>query len=177
MKKTQQLGSGLINLPIFERSSLMPIARIRKLVFRPENLQLAYCEVFRGDETRVTYVRADNLAPLNGWLTVGNEDDFGELDDYIRDHELLTKPCGLFGFRVKDTLGKNLGIVADFSLALPDFRLTRLYVKKPLWQRWRGEQHILPKSHITDVQTDKKLIIVQPLTKPVKQAAAKAIPA
>lgn len=177
MKKSQQLGTGLIGLPIFERASLMPLATVRELAFRAQNLQLAYYIVIMSADNNVRYIQADRVAPMNGWLTVNQEEDFGELDDYIRDQQLLRQPCSLFAYKVKDTSKKTLGVLQDFSLSMPDMRLTRLYIKRPFFQRLQGEQIILPRSHITDVKPEQKLIIVQPLDKTIKQAAAKAVPA
>lgn len=177
MKKSQHLGTELMGLPIFERASLMPLATVRELAFRPTNLELAYYIVELANEEVTRYIRADLVVPMNGWLTVNKEEDFGELDDFIRDHDLLKQPCGLFSFKVKDNTNKTLGTIQDFSLSMPDMHLTRLYIRKPILQRLHGEQLILPRSHIVEVKPEKKLVIVQPIDKTIKQAAVKAIPA
>ena len=177
MKKTQQLGPSLIGLPIFERATLLPLARIDKVLLRAENLTLTYYSTITADETTSRYIHCDQVAPLNGWLTTNRAENFGEADDFVRDAQLIQTQCTLFGYQVRDTNKKYLGKIDDYSFTLPDLQVGRLYVKRPFWQRLQGDQFILPSSHIVEVLPEKMTVIVQPITKKVRQTAAKAIPA
>lgn len=177
MKRTQQLASEMLELPIFERATLMPLASIEHIILKPENLALAYYAVHIPDEEILQYIQCAQVAAVSGWLTTNRAESFGERDDFVRDKQLLALNCTLFGYKVRDTAKRYIGTIQDYSFSDPDLITTRLYVRRPFWQRLRGEQLIISRTQVVEVLPEKRLVIINHLDKKVRQTAAKAIPA
>lgn len=155
----QLLLSQLTGMIVFERRDLRPVGIIKNVIFRPENLQVAFFGCQLGDG--LCYIRADQTAPLAGLLTVPGAECFGECDDFIREKQTFEQDCRLLGYKVIDDSGKKLGVVENCSIKLSTMTVERIYVRRPLPRNIMQSSLVIGVSAIIEVQTDKRTLLIQ----------------
>lgn len=155
----QFLVSQLRGMIIFNRHDLHPLGIIEGIIFRRENLHIAFLKCIVAGSTN--FIRADQTSVLKNLLTVQGVESFGEKEDFIREQATFTDNCTLLNYKVCNTDGKKIGNVEDCSIKLPLMIADRLYIKQPLLKSLQQGSLILKTTAIQDIQPDKKLIIIQ----------------
>lgn len=171
----QILLSQLKNMIIFDRHDLRPLGLIEGVVFRHENLHIAFLQCLVGGNTN--FVRADQTAVVKNLLTVQGIECFGDEEDFIREKATFEENCRLLDYKVHDLSGKKLGNVEDCSIKLPLMIVDRLYIRRPLLKSFQQGSLILQTSAIHEIEPKKKLITVQSEIKAQKRTSAKPLAA
>jgi hypothetical protein len=171
----QLLVSQLTGMIVFERRDMRPVGIIKHIIFRPENLQVAFfgCQLSDG----ICYIRADHTAPLAGFLTVQGSECFGECDDFIREKRTFEQDCRLLGYKALDENEKKLGVVENCSIKLSTMTVDRIYVRRPLPQNIMQSSLVISTSAVIEVQPKEKTVIIRSNGKVVRKAAIKPVAA
>ncbi len=171
MKKSvlgqQFLLSQLKGMIIFDRRELRPLGLVEGVIFRREDLRLAFFQcLVAGD---VNYIRADQTAVVKNLITTQGPECFGEKDDFVREKTTFAENCRILGYKVRDTSGIRLGHIEDCSVKLPLMYVDRLYVRRPLLKSFQQGLLVIQTSAITDIQPENKLIVVHAAMKQLKK--------
>jgi sporulation protein YlmC with PRC-barrel domain len=157
---TQCLVSQLRGRIIFDRHDLRGLAIVEHVIFRAEDLGLAYFTCRAADIPKA-YIRADQTTIFGKYLATNDVANFGEADEFVRDQHVITSDCQLTGYRVIDTLGHHLGKVNDVSVSMAHLQVSRLHVRPPLLRSWKSTNLVIARSAVVEVLPESRTITVQ----------------
>jgi len=157
---TQCLASQLGGRIIFDRHDLRGLAIVEHMVFRAEDLGLAYF-VCRAADISKAYIRADQTSVFGKYLATNDVANFGEADEFVRDQHVINDDCRLMGYRVVDTRGHHLGKVNDVSVSMVHLQVSRLHVRPPLLRSLHSTNLVIARSAVVEVRPEKKTVTVQ----------------
>lgn len=167
----QLLISQLCGMIIFDRHTMRPLGIIEGVIFRRENLQLAFLQCLVAGDT--SFIRTDQTIVFKNHLATQGIECFGEKDDFLRDKITFSDDCRLIGYQVCDTNGVKLGQVEDCSVKLPLMHTDRIHIRRSFLKNLQQGTLIIQTSAITDVIPTRKLIIIQSEAKAYKKATIK----
>lgn len=165
---TQCLASQLRGRIIFDRHDLRGLAIIEDVIFRAEDLSLAYF-VCRSADIPKAYIRADQTTIFSKYLATNDVANFGEADEFVRDQHVIVSNCRLAGYRVIDTRGLHLGKVDDTSISMAHLQVSRLHIRPPLLRSWNSTNLVIARSAVVEVLPESRTIRVQGPEKPHTQ--------
>lgn len=173
---SQCLLSQLAGRIIFDRHDMRPLGIIEYVVLQASDLSAAYF-VCRTTDLSRAYIRTDQTAMIGKHLSTNDAANFGEPDDFVRDHEIITADCRLLGYKVENADSVRLGRIIDVSISLPHMQIMRLHIKPPLIHSWRATNLVIARSAILDIDLKKQLVIVESSAKNAVQPIVEVNPA
>lgn len=154
------LGSSLLDTPVMSIQTGAEIARTEQLVIDPADLAIKAFELHGHTLGDATYLRVDDVRELSDLgLIVDSSDELVALDDIIKLKELHDLHFRLDDMVVRDTSGRKLGKVADYTFETNGFIIQQLTVRRPLLRSLNDTELLIHRSQIIEINND--AIVVQ----------------
>ncbi|MEI7819086.1 MAG: hypothetical protein WCI47_03140 [bacterium] len=175
----QHLASVVINQWLIDSSetSTPLIGTINQLLIQPEDLTIRLYGIGEGIKQTSHFVRTDQIQiNRNGLSIVRSFDVVGERDDFVREQGIIKQHCLLIGYKVISNK-TIIGRVTDYSFSSPLFRIEKIFVQPPIWQRIHTSHRIFTRKHIIEVDPIKKIVRLKDDKAPIRSRASQAMPA
>lgn len=167
------LASKLKDTPVMGLQTGSQLATIGAPVINPANLQILAYKLENNqysDSGEEMLVRIAELRELSriGFI-VDSGEDFILPTDVIRIKEILDLNFNIFGMKVVDEKGENIGKIEDFTINLMNFTIQQIIVRRPFFKSFSTPELTIHRNQITAIDDEKITIRSETENKPIKR--------
>ncbi len=154
------IGSHLLDKPVLGLHTGGEIARTKSSIINPNNLSIIAYQVSSYLLDRKPYfLRVEDIREIsNIGLIIDSSDEFVTLGAVVKLDEIYNLNFKLIGSSVFDQSLKKLGKISDFTLDIPQFKITQLTVKRPLFKSLTDSELLIHRSKIVEINNDRIII-------------------
>lgn len=154
-------GDRLLDAPVLGLQTGSELARTKKAVINPSNLQILAYELhgplLSSEPSLLRIADVREISDIG--LIVDSSDEFVSPDDIIKLGEIYKLHFELLSMLVVDVKGSKLGKVNGYTLNTTDFLVHQLSVRRPLFKSLSDTELLIHRSQITEINNS--AIIVQ----------------
>lgn len=170
-------GSRLLNTPVMGLQTGSELARTRRAVIDPTNLEVVAYEV-EGPllDQQPSLLR---IADVREFSTIGfiidSSDEFVAPEDIIKLNQIYSLHFTLEGMHVIDEKKHKLGKVSGYIIETGGFLIQQLNVRRPLLKSLSDSELLVHRTQITEINDKAIIVHSRPTTpEPVSQAVKTA---
>ena len=162
------LGSALTGYPVMSLQTGSKLGDTTHPLIDPADLSIVAYTLngsFTNDTMLVRLADVRELSDIG--FIVDSVDELITPTDVIRIKQLSGLGFTLNGIMVRDTRGRKLGKVIDYTIETTTFLIQQLIVRRPLIHRLNDAELVIHRSHIVEINNDS--IVVQSQVEPKKE--------
>lgn len=168
------LGSQLQDTPVMSLQTGQELARTSRPVIDPRILSIIAYQL-EGPllDNNPSLLRINDIREMSDiGMIIDSSDEILAADDVIKIKEVLDLNFDLVDMPVRDSRGRKVGRVSDYSLEADSFVIQQIVVKRPLIQSLNDSELLIGRSQIKEI-TDEMIIVETGEAKiePTKQSA------
>lgn len=154
------LGSRPTNTPVMSLQTGQELARTARPVTDPRTLSIVAYELEGALlDTRPSLLRIADIREISDiGMIIDSSDELVALDDVIKIKEIYDLNFDLVDMPVRDSRGRKVGKVIDYSLEVGNFVIQQLIIKRPLLMSLNDSELLVHRSQIKEI-TDEMIII------------------
>lgn len=173
----QKFASGLIDSDVFVFHERYNVGKVTKIIVNKDNLNIELLEAEIQNKQKRYILTRDIKSTLEKIVIIETMDDLSEVEDLIRQRELIKADFSLIGCKIKTQDGKKIGKVKDFTVDYNSLKTLKLHATASLARRLLNERFIIDIKDV--IRVDGKTVIIKSSKVKVKsrQKQTKALPA
>lgn len=170
-------GSRLIGAPVMGLQTGSELARIKRPIIDPRNLEIIAYEV-EGPllDAHPSLLRVADVREFSDiGIIVDSSDEFVSPEDIVKLDEIYKQNFTLIGKQVINEKHRKLGKVDGYTLETTGFLVQQLNVKRPLLQSLNEPELLVHRTQITEIN-DRQIVVRSQtsIPEPVKQSVRTA---
>ncbi len=151
----EKLYTKILNTPIREDDEVRPITTVKDLIVDPENGVVVGVVV---NQNAKLIVAPHDILSFGDTIFVHGREAIVQIEDVLRADTVFKKGLKIFHNKVVTESGKELGIVADFSIDTKSLILQKIFVAKSIFGILHYDQRIIPAKNIVEIKAEKIIV-------------------
>ncbi|MFA5820546.1 MAG: PRC-barrel domain-containing protein [Candidatus Gracilibacteria bacterium] len=151
----EKLYTKILHTPVREEDEVRPITTVKDLIVDPENGAVVGVVV---NLNAKLIVAPHDILSFGDTIFVHGREVIVPAEDVLRVDNVLKKGVKIFHNKVVTESGKELGIVADFSIDTKSLIMQKIFVAKSVFGLVHYDQRIIPAKNIVEVKADKIIV-------------------